>query len=103
MTLIGYLAETPIKELLRAVNSDKEYLFFDISVFNVGTAITVKCTDTYKEINRNTWNGYDFIIENNETTKNFIANSLFDRYKEDKKQFTPNQLARTIKAIKSHA
>lgn len=83
MTLTSTLAATPTKELLRAYNSDKEYLFFDISVFNVGAAISIICTDHYKEINQNTWNGYDFMIENDSTTKFYIFNALKERITED--------------------
>lgn len=79
MTLTSTLKETPIKELLRAVNSQKEYLFFDISMFNVGASISIKCTDIYKDINPNTWNGYDFLIVNDFDTKYYIAESLKDR------------------------
>ena len=79
MTLTSVLSETNTKDLLRAINSNKEYLFFDISVFNAGAVINIKCTDIYKEINPNTWNGYDFIIENDETTKYYIAKELEQR------------------------
>jgi len=79
MTLTSILSETPINQLKRALKSNKSYLFFDISVFNVGACINIKCTDTYKEINRNTWNGYDFIIENDSTTKYYIEQTLKER------------------------
>ncbi|HEY6143698.1 MAG TPA: hypothetical protein VIV55_09840 [Flavobacterium sp.] len=84
MTLTTTLENTQTSELLRAYNSNKEYLFFDISVFNAGASIHIKCTDNYKEINRNTWNGYDFILENDSTTKYYILSTLKDRllYKE---------------------
>jgi len=79
MTLLHYLAETPTKELKRAYNSDKGYLFFDISVFNVGVSIFIKCTDTYKEINQKTWNGCNFYLENDSTTKYYIEQELNNR------------------------
>lgn len=98
MTVTNVLQEAPVKELLRAVNSEKEYLYFDISVFNVGAAIWIKCTDQYKEINRNTWNGYDFIIENDSTTKYYIAEVLEEKIE----TLTGHELRRAKKAIKEH-
>jgi len=97
MSLINTLQTSPIKELLRAFNSSKDYLFFDISVFNAGVAINIKCTDAYKEINRNYWNGYDFIIENDDTTKYYILNVLSELLND----FTVNKTAAEIKRIKA--
>jgi len=82
MTLTSILSETPVKELKRALNSTKEYLYFDISVFNVGALIKIICTDRFKHINPNTWNGYNFIIENDDTTKYYIQQILNDRKNE---------------------
>lgn len=96
MSLINTLQSSPIKDLLRAFNSSKAYLFFDVSVFNVGVSINIKCTDSYKEINRNTWNGYDFIIENEDTTKYYILQVL----KELLNDFTLNKTDSEIKRIK---
>lgn len=76
MTLTSILKQTPLKELKRALNSSKEYLFFNISVFNTGAIIRIKCTNIYKEINYNTWNGYDFIICNDSTTKYYIQQAI---------------------------
>ena len=76
MTLTSILKQTPLKELKRALNSNKEYLFFNISVFNVGASIHIKCTNNYKEPNYDTWNGYDFIICNDYTTKYYIEQAI---------------------------
>ena len=102
MTLTHALKETPVKELLRALNSQKNYLFFDISVFNVGASIFVKCTDTYKEINRNTWNGYNFLIENDSTTKFYISKTLQNLIEETPENFNSSQLRRAKKLIKEN-
>jgi len=75
-TLINILENANVNDLLRAVNSTKEYLYFDISVFNVGASIFIKCTDTFKEPSARTWNGYDFIIENDSTTNYYILGAL---------------------------
>lgn len=95
MTLTNVLHSTNINDLLRAFNSNKSYLFFDISVFNVGVSIFIKCTDTFKNINPNTWNGYDFIIENDDTTKYYIQQALKDL----KNDFTIVKTDRQIKRI----
>jgi hypothetical protein len=79
MTLTSTLSETTTKELKRALNSPKAYLYFDISVFNVGAAISIKCTDNFKQPRYRTWNGYDFIIENDETTKFYLTEELKNR------------------------
>lgn len=76
LTLTSTLKETPIKELLKAFNTNKGYLYFDISVFNVGAAISIKCTDIYCPPNPNTWNGYDFMLENDYTTNQYIAQTI---------------------------
>ena len=104
MTFTSTLKKTPVKELLRALNSEKEYLFFDISVFNVGASINIKCTDTYKEINRNTWNGYDFLFENDSTTKFYIVQTLKGFLENDLSKFRkPSQIKRAKQLIKIHA
>jgi hypothetical protein len=79
MTLTSVLQATPTTELRRALNSQKEYLYFDISVFNVGVSVNIKCTNTYKEPSPTTWNGYDFIIENDDTTNFYINEELKSR------------------------
>jgi hypothetical protein len=79
MTLTCTLSETDTKELKRALKSQKCYLYFAISVFNSGAAIRVKCTNNYTPPAYNTWNGYDFILENDETTKYYINQELKNR------------------------
>ena len=79
MNLYQTIKETPTKELKRAFNSNKNYLQFNVSVFNVGAAIHIKCTDIYKEINYNTWNGYDSIHENDYLIKELIEQELKNR------------------------
>ena len=99
MTLTSVLIGTDIKDLFRALNSDKEYLKFEISVFNTGAVITVICTNNYKEINRNTWNGYDFIIENCNTTRYYIISTLKDLLKESPEKFNKKQIRIINKSI----
>ena len=79
MTLTNVLSQTNSKTLLRALNSQKNYLYFDISVFNVGASINIICTNIFKETIARTWNGYDFIVENDYATKFYITNELNSR------------------------
>lgn len=78
-TLIHWLNIAPTNELLRALNSEKDYCHFKISVFNVGANVDIKNTDAYVQINPRSWNGYDFIIENDSTTKYYIIQVLRNR------------------------
>ena len=79
MNIQDIIQETSTPELLRASKSNKEYFYFNISVFNVGVNIRIKCTNNYKEPNYNTWNGYYFIIENSFNTSEIIENELNNR------------------------
>lgn len=92
MTLTSILRETDVKTLFRCLNSSKSYLNFKISVFNVGANITVNCTDTYREINRNICNGYDFVIENCNVTTQLIISALKDILKESPEKFSKKQI-----------
>ena len=79
MNINDIIKETPTPELLRAYKSNKDYFYFDISVFNVGVSIWIKCTNKYKEPNPNNWNGYDFIIENDYFINELIENEINKR------------------------
>ena len=65
--MIDYVAmvlnELSEKQIKRIKNTSKEFIFFDVSVFNAGAVVRIKCTNNYKPINENTWNGYDFWLE----------------------------------------
>jgi hypothetical protein len=79
MTLTSIISEMSTKKLKRLYNSQKSYFHFKISVFNVGAVINAVCTDRYKEINRNTWNGYDFVCENDDLIHYIIQSELLER------------------------
>lgn len=79
MSLIKILSEATKQDLNRALNSNKEYLHITVAVFNAGAVVNLKCTDIYKDINPNTWNGYDSFIENDNTTKFYISEILKER------------------------
>jgi hypothetical protein len=101
-SLRNTLENTETAQLLRAYYSTKAYLIFDISVFNAGISIFIKCTDIFKFMNNNTWNGNDFIIENDNTIKYYIVMTLKQRINIDLGyKITPNQLKRIKKILKS--
>ena len=77
-TITSALSEANTKDLLRSYHSQKEYLYFDISVFNIGASVFIKCTNNFKIEHQNNWNGYNFIITNCETTKFYILETLKD-------------------------
>ena len=79
MTLKTVLQATSTKDLQRVRNTMKEFTYFDVSVFNVGVSVKVRCSNTYKEPNMRTWNGYDLMVENDDTTDFYIAMELSGR------------------------
>jgi hypothetical protein len=99
MTLTSTLAATPTKELLRAYNSEKAYLYFKISVFNVGASINIICSDQAKEISDRTWNGYDFMIENDDTTKYYILKTFEKRLIDPEDHKLTDQQTKRIQSI----
>lgn len=60
------LNELSEKQIKRIKNTSKEFIIFEVSVFNAGAVVRIKCTNNYKPINENTWNGYDFWLESND-------------------------------------
>lgn len=79
MTLTTILSITSTKELKRASKSLKEYFFFDISVFNVGCHAVLVCTDRFIQPSARSWNGYDCLIVNDDTTQYYIQQELKSR------------------------
>ena len=67
-TLEDRLQDLKIDELLKIYNSNKEYIFFDISVFNIGVRIKIVLTNNYEKYSKYlegyNFNGYDFILSN---------------------------------------
>lgn len=81
------IKEISTKDLLRIINTDKEYIIVNFSVFNSGAAVWVTCTNTYKDIfNSSTYNGYDFIFTLYQEELYTIIKVLLDRYKTMKKE-----------------
>lgn len=79
MTITSIISNLETKQLLKLYNSQKYYFRFEISVFNTGAVINPICTNRYKEINRKTWNGYDFISENDDLIHYMIESELLER------------------------
>ena len=79
MTLTNIISELSDKQLNRVLNTNKAYLYFKISVFNVGANIQIICTDNYKHISNRTWNGYDFCTENNRLVNHIAKTELNER------------------------
>ena len=67
-TVKDRLNDLKISELLKIYNSNKEYVFFDISVFNIGAVVRIILTNNYdkysKYLEGYNFNGYDFILSN---------------------------------------
>ncbi len=81
MALTTILSITSTKELLRATKSSKEYFFFDISVFNIGAHAVLVCTDRFIQPSPRSWNGYDCLVVNDDTTQYYIQQELKNREK----------------------
>lgn len=58
------LEQLTAKDISRITKTNKEYIIFNVSVYNIGTVIRVKYTDKYRNpAEKRYWNGYDFILE----------------------------------------
>ena len=85
------LEDVETNDLLRALyNETKEYLHFSFIVTNVGSVSRLKCTNSYKECNENTWNGYDFTLENSLENDEAIIYILRGRLKNIASSWTQN-------------
>lgn len=60
---IDNMSASDIMQLANAASEGKEYLLVDISVFNVGAIFNFKYSNEYPEIDEETWNGYDYVID----------------------------------------
>ena len=80
MTLTDMLEPVSTKDLLRAINTDKEYIVFNYHVTNSGSVVSVHCTNDYGRYNKYLEDGYSFILslysEEYETIKEILLNRL---------------------------
>lgn len=65
--LIDYVKLLNGSEVKEVMESDKEYIFFDLSVSNVGATVRISFSDEFssewkKFINSDEWNGYDVVL-----------------------------------------
>ena len=91
------LAEITLKDLLRAFNSQKEYIKITVHICNAGSCIAVKCTNKWEPELKGAWNGYDQFIDNDWDFHNRlgceIKRRLNELYKSD------NQDIKTLKIL----
>lgn len=98
------LNDLKISDLLKIYNSNKNYIFFDISVFNVGTKINIILTDNYNKYSNyieNNYNGYDTILENNSglfyTVEEILCKKFLSEDLSKLSKFKFNQLKKIYK------
>ena len=77
--LTQILENLELKQLIKILGSSKEYVNFEFNVFNVGVQTTIKNTDIYSEINPETWNGYDFNINNDDYLKSILVDIILNK------------------------
>lgn len=81
-TLKDRLEDISTKDLLRVINTNKEYIVFNYHVFNVGAKIDVICTDHFERYNKYLEDGYSFVISLYTEEYETIKEILTDRLKE---------------------
>ena len=74
--MLNQLTTTEHKEILEALQAAAhDYLYISISVSNSGHSIMIVPTDS-TEIDQDTWNGYDFILECDYDTEDQLINLI---------------------------
>lgn len=84
-TLEDRVSDVSIGDLLRAFNSNKEYIKIEFNVCNAGVATRVICTDRYSEPEDN---GYDFILCNDSEIHYTLEEILKNRLKKISRAWT---------------
>jgi len=82
--------EISTKDLLRIINTNKEFIVIDISVFNVGENIKVICTDNLEKYQNVGDDGYSFIFSLYGRELHSIINILVNRYENIISSWTKN-------------
>lgn len=77
--LSEYFENTNDRDLKRATNSDKEYLYIQVSVFNAEISVNLTCSKHFQHFTENNWNGYDLVVENTEDVKQAIEAVIKNR------------------------
>tara|TARA_B110000046_G_scaffold58722_1_gene65819 strand:- start:7760 stop:8137 length:378 start_codon:yes stop_codon:yes gene_type:complete len=108
---IKVLKKTSTKYLLQALTKykeEKKYLYIYKPYSSVNYVINwdemmgifIKRTNVFQKINKNNWNGVDFIIENNQNTKFHITEILKERLVKESSMFYGKQIERANELIR---
>lgn len=105
-TVEDRLKDLTISELLKIYNSNKEYIYFNINVFNVGAVTKIILTNNYEKysnyIERN-FNGYDFILENDSDLFYTVEELICKRFlKEDLSKLSKYKINQLKKIYKNN-
>ena len=73
------------RDLKRAYNSQKQFLYFNFDIFNTGVRAYIICTNRLPQINPDLHNGYDFFLHNDYDTMVIIGDILLEKNVEIKK------------------
>lgn len=88
MNLYSAIKQASTPQLVKALNSEKDYLLFEVTKNNVADQVKILCTDTYKELKANSLN---FYFENCSITKGYMYMQLRERVEADGFIFTDRQ------------
>lgn len=73
------IKECDKRDLQKALNSNKEYIYFEFSIFNVGVMTKVICSNNYKDIYKENWNGYDLMLINDDDFKELLEQIILEK------------------------
>ncbi len=88
MSLISIIEKAATPNLIKALNSKKGFVLFEISRSNIADRVILKCTDTYKELKPSKDR---FMFENCNITKHYIHSVLKERIEAGGYVFTDRQ------------
>ena len=81
MKLQNLINEVDTKDLLRAYNSNKDYIVLDVHAMNIGVGIRVINTNNYVKYENISQDGYSCILANSYTNNDIIKEELLLRLK----------------------
>ena len=106
-TVEDRLEDLKVSDLLKIYNSNKEYIYFDISVFNAGAVTKIILTNNYDKYSnyiKNNWNGYDTILENNYELFYIVESILCKKFlSEDLSKLSKYKLSQLKKIYKNNS
>lgn len=93
-TLQDKLSDLSLSDLYKIYNSNKEYIYIDISVFNVGASINVILTNNYdkyiKKVEGYNYNGYNIFLENSMELHYTVEEMIIKKYHSLVNEWTKN-------------